>query len=262
MSNPKNILFITGCFVGNNCWDDWQGYFQSKGYRTSAPAWPNKNESPAALRGRHPDGNLPLTKLTLPKLILYFENIARGFDEKPIVIGHSMGGLITQILVNRGVAACGIAIHSVQPAGIFPYEFPLFRLGWKFLGLFSSSKKTYLMTFKDWQYAFVNGMSLADQKAAYEQFVVPESKKVNLGGLGSAAKVDFKSMHVPLLFTAGTMDNIIPAHLNLRNSKKYKPRGNSIVDYHAFSGRNHFVLGQSTWKEDAAFILDWIEKSI
>ncbi|MES1214774.1 MAG: alpha/beta hydrolase [Bacteroidota bacterium] len=258
--NPKNILFITGCFVGNNCWDNWQVYFQNKGYNTTAPAWPNKKGSPEILRSKHPYGNPGLAKLTLRELIDYFENIAKGYDEKPILIGHSLGGLITQILVNRGVAAAGIAIHSVQPAGIFPYEFPLFKLGWKFLGLFSSLKTTYLMSFKDWQYAFVNGMTLEEQKQAYETYTIPESKRVNLGGLGSAAKVDFRKPHVPLLFTSGTTDNIIPAHLNLRNLKKYKKTTDSITEYKEFTGRNHFVLGQVSWREDAEYILNWIER--
>jgi alpha-beta hydrolase superfamily lysophospholipase len=77
--------------------------------------------------------------------------------------------------------------------------------------------------------------------------------------LTSAAKVDFKESHVPLLITAGDTDHIIPAHLNMRNFKAYEREG-SVTDYKIFPGRNHFVLGQPTWKEDAAYILDWIEK--
>jgi len=113
------------------------------------------------------------------------------------------------------------------------------------------------MTFKDWQYAFVNQMPLEEQKDAYEKNTIPESKRVMRGGLTTAAKVDFTKMHVPLLLTAGSADHIIPAHLNLRNWKQYKNNG-SVVDYKEFQGRNHYVLGQSTWKEDADFILNWI----
>ncbi|MGH7456622.1 MAG: alpha/beta hydrolase, partial [bacterium] len=129
--------------------------------------------------------------------------------------------------------------------------------GWKSLGLFTSTKKTYLMSFMDWQYAFVNGMSLEDQRAAYENNTIPESKTVARGGLSSAAKVDFAKPHAPLLITSGSMDNIIPAHLNRRNFEKYKKNG-SVLEYKEFPGRNHFVLGQPTWKEDADYILNWI----
>lgn len=123
------------------------------------------------------------------------------------------------------------------------------------LGLFTSIKKTYLMSFKDWQYAFVNGMSLKNQQAAYDNNTIPESKTVARGALSSAAKVDFANP--PLLITSGSTDNIIPATLNMRNFKKYK-RSDSVLDYKEFKGRNHFVLGQPTWKEDAEYILNWI----
>ena len=116
------------------------------------------------------------------------------------------------------------------------------------------------MSFRDWQYAFVNGMSLKDQLEAYEQYTIPESKTVARGGLTSAAKVDYKKPHPPLLITSGSEDNIIPAHLNIRNYKKYVKNG-SVLDYKEFEGRNHFVLGQSTWKEDADYILNWISQN-
>lgn len=116
------------------------------------------------------------------------------------------------------------------------------------------------MSFPDFQYAFVNGMPLEAQKKAYEENVVPESKTVARGGLTSAAGVDFKKPHTPLLLTAGSTDNIIPASINRRNAKAYKAN-DSVVDFKEFEGRNHFVLGQPSWKEDANYILDWIYKN-
>jgi alpha-beta hydrolase superfamily lysophospholipase len=115
------------------------------------------------------------------------------------------------------------------------------------------------MSFKTWQYAFVNGMALEDQRAAYESSTIPESKTVARGGLSQAAKVDFAKPHAPLLLTSGSEDNITPAHLNLRNFKKYK-KTDSVLDYKEFPGRNHFVVNQPTWKEDADYILDWVAR--
>ncbi|HEV8283765.1 MAG TPA: alpha/beta hydrolase [Chitinophagaceae bacterium] len=260
--NPKNIVFVTGAFVGSNCWDEWQTYFQSKGYKTIAPPWPYKEGSVAELRSMHPSKNVGLTKLTLSEVVDSYANVIKGFAEKPIVIGHSLGGLMTQILVNRDLAAAGVAIHSVPPLGVFPYEFSFLRGGWKSLGLFTSLKKTYLMSFKDWQYAFVNGMPLQEQQAAYEKFTIPESKMVARGGLSSAAKVDFKKAHAPLLILSGSTDHIIPAHLNNRNFKKYKKRDDSVLDYKERIGRNHFVLGQPGWEGDADYVLGWIEDQL
>lgn len=254
----KTIVFVTGAFVSHTGWDEWKTYFESKGYKTIAPPWLYKDASVKELRGLHPDKNPKLSALTLTELVNYYADIVKGFPEKPIVIGHSLGGLMTQIIVNRDLAAAGIAIHPVPPLGVFPYEFSFLKGGWKSLGLFTSLKKTYLMSFKDWQYAFVNGMPLEEQRAAYENNTIPESKTVARGGLSSAAKVDFGKPHAPLLITSGSKDHIIPPHLNRRNFKKYKKNG-SILDYKEFEGRNHYVVGQPTWKEDADYILNWIE---
>ncbi|HXA02361.1 MAG TPA: alpha/beta hydrolase [Cytophagaceae bacterium] len=257
--NSKNIVFITGAFVSNTCWDEWRKYFEAQGYNTTAPPWPYKNASAKELRNRQPN-DTSLASLTLDELINHYAAIVKSFPEKPIVVGHSLGGLITQVLVNRDLVAAGVAIHSVPPKGVFPYEFSFLKAGWKSLGLFTPIRKTYLMSFKDWQYAFVNGMSLEDQRAAYEKYTIPESKSVARGGLSSAAKVDFDKPHPPLLLTSGSMDTIIPAHLNERNFKRYSKDG-SVLDYRKFEGRNHFVLGQPTWKEDATYILDWINSN-
>lgn len=253
----KSIVFITGSFVSNTCWDEWRTYFESKGFSTIAPSWPHKNASVAELRSRHPHHDKELALLTLKELKDYYANIIKSLPEKPIVIGHSYGGLLTQLMVNEGLAAAGVAIHSVPPKGVFPYEFSFLKAGWKSLGVFTSIEETYMMSFEDWQYAFVNGMSLEAQQAAYDTYTIPESKTVTRDALSNEAEVDFKKAHVPLLLTAGDIDHIIPAHLNNRNFKAYENNG-SVTDYKIFTNRNHFVLGQPTWKEDADYIYNWL----
>ncbi len=260
-TGTKTILFITGAFVGNSCWDSWKSYFEEKGFTTLAPPWPYKDASVAELRSRHPHHDKELARLTIDELLTHYENIIKSLPEKPILIGHSYGGLMTQIFVNRGLAAAGVAIHSVPPLGVFPYEFTFFKAGWKSLGVFTDLDETYLMSFQDWQYAFVNGMPLEAQQAAYDEYTIPESKTVSRGALSAAAKVDFKKPHAPLLITAGDTDHIIPAHLNHRNFDAYETT-DSVTDYKLFSGRNHFVLGQPTWKEDADFIHEWIKNTL
>ncbi|MBD0257589.1 MAG: alpha/beta hydrolase [Cytophagales bacterium] len=254
----KTIVFITGAFVSHHCWDEWQTYFQSKGYTTLAPPWLHKDASAKELRDRQPH-DVALATLHLNELIDHYAGIIGALPEKPIVIGHSYGGMLTQIMVNRDLAAAGVAIHSVPPLGVFPYEFSFLKAGWKSLGLFTSLEETYLMSFEDWQYAFVNGMSLEDQHESYVKYIIPESKTVARDALTGASKVDFAKPHAPLLFIAGDTDHITPAHLNLRNFKAYESNG-SVLDYKLFIGRNHYVLGLPTWQEEADYILDWIGK--
>jgi alpha-beta hydrolase superfamily lysophospholipase len=102
-------------------------------------------------------------------------------------------------------------------------------------------------------------MDCATQKELYYQHAIPESKLIVRDTLSNAAKINFENPHAPLLITSGTADHSIPASLNYANFKKYR-RSNSVTEYKEFTGRNHFVLAQPTWKEDADFILNWIKK--
>jgi len=254
----RNVLFVTGAFVTHLGWDSWIRYFGEKGYTAIAPAWPFKEGTAKQLRDRQPN-DTDLAGLGLPAIVDHYARIIKALPEKPIVIGHSTGGLITQKLVNMDLAAAGVAIHSVPTKGVIPYELSFLRGGWRSLGLFTSGKTTYLMSFETWQYAFVNGMPLAEQKSAWEENVVPESKTLaRTGFLSHAAGVDYDKPHAPLLFTSGDKDHIIPASLNYRNWKRYRKDNGSITDYKDFPGRNHFVLGQPTWKGDADYILEWL----
>lgn len=253
--NSKTVLFVTGNFVSHHGWDDWKTYFEKQGYTTLAPAWPFKDAPAAELRQRHPNSNIASLRLT--QVVDYFANIIKSLPEQPIIIGHSMGGLITQLLLNRGLGAAAIAIHSVPPQGVLTGKFSFYKATWGPLGFFTSAKKTFLMSFPQWQYAFTNGMTLAEQQEAYDANVIPESKLISRDGLTSAARINFKKAHAPLLFVAGEKDNIMPASLNYSNYKKYK-NTESITDFKEFKGRNHLVLGQPTWKENADYILNWI----
>lgn len=258
MENNK-ILFITGAFVSSNCWDEWKTYFEANGYTTMAPSWPHKNAPAEELRNRQPDAAIAANRLQ--DLTDYYAEIVRQLPEKPILIGHSIGGLIVQLLLQRGLGIAGVAIHSVPPKGIFTLKLSFLKAGWGALGFFTSTKKSYMMTFKQWCYSFTNGMTTEQQTASYYKYAIPESKLIVRDTIGNAAKVNFKSPHAPLLLTSGSDDHSIPASLNYSNYKKYK-NSNSVTDYKEFKGRNHFVLGQPAWQEDAGYILSWIKSKI
>ena len=257
--HKKTIILITGAFVSNSGWDGWKAYYESRGYNVITPAWPNKKGSPEFLKTNQPDSLI--AKLTLREVVEYHARIIDSLPEKPILIGHSFGGLIVQLLLQQDKAAVGVAYHSVPPQGVFSTKFSFIRSLWGPLGLFKSNKKTFVMSYSQWQYAFTNGMPETEQKSYYDKLVIPESRNVLWGALKKSGKVDFKKAHAPLLFVAGSDDNIIPASLNKKTYKKYKKHAGSVTEFKEFAGRNHLAMSQTNWKEDADFILGWIEKN-
>jgi pimeloyl-ACP methyl ester carboxylesterase len=251
----KNILFIHGLFVTFRCWDQWVSRFQTKWYNCQALPWPGRDKPLEVLRKNPSDA--VLSRLTLDEVVDLHDKTIHSMAEPPILIGHSMGGLITQVLLNRGLGAAGVAIDSAPPQGVLTARWSFLKSNWPLLNPLIPSSTPYVMSLKEFQYMFVNGFPLPEQMEAYEKTVVPESRRVARGALGSVARIDFKKPHAPLLMIAGSADNIIPASLNKTNYERYKASP-SVTDFKEFPGRTHYTLGQKGWEEVADYVLDWI----
>jgi pimeloyl-ACP methyl ester carboxylesterase len=256
-NSSRLIVFITGAFIGNNCWDEWRNYFEGNGYNCIAPPWPNKRPSPEELRNGHP--NVGIASNRLADITNHFVSIVSALPEQPILIGHSVGGLVVQVLVDRGLGVAGVAIHSFPPYGVCTFRFSFIESVWEALSLFSSVRKTYMVRFRKWKYAFTNGMDYTLQKELYYKYATPESKGVVRDAFKWAAKVNFKKPHVPLLFISGGKDRIIPASLNFCNYKGYTTV-DSIKEYKTFNNHNHLVFGNPQGMKEAAFIVNWLKK--
>ena len=254
----KTIVFIHGMFVTPACWDAWTAYYQAKGYHCLAPAWPGRDQPVETLRKNHPDPQLG--KLTLAEVVEHYARIIVGLDEKPILIGHSMGGLVVQLLLQRNLAVAGIAIDSAPPLGVITTKWSFIKSNWPLINPFVSKYQPYYMPFEHFQYTFVHTMPLAEQRAAYDALVVPESRQVAQGTLSAAARIDFERPHAPLLLIAGEEDHIIPASLTRANHRKYHASAPAITEYAEFAGRTHFIIGQENWQGVAEYISFWLNQ--
>lgn len=256
----KTIVFIHGMYMTPLCWEGWVKRFEAKGYRVHAPAWLGRDKSVADLRKAHPDRDLG--KLTFTDVVNHLAAFIQKLDEKPILIGHSMGALMVQVLLQKGIASAAIAIDSAPPMGVFTAAPSFIKANWGHITPFADQSAPVEMTFKRFQYAFVNDMPLEEQRAAFERYVVPESRAIPRETLLTpAAKIDFKKPHAPLLIIAGGNDNIILASLDQTNFKRYTD-ANSVTDFKVFAGRNHYLLGQPGWEEIADHCMEWIKQKI
>ncbi len=255
----KTIVFIHGMYMTPLCWEHWLDYFQAKGYQCVAPPWPGREKPVGELRQSHPDPQLG--NLTLSAVLRHLAGLIKEQEEKPILIGHSMGGLVVQILLQQDIAAAGVALDSAPPQGVFTASWPFLKSNWPHINPLAAQDQPIQMTFERFQYTFVNGLPLAEQRAAYDRYVVPESRRVPAESLTAVARIDFKKHHPPLLMIAGSNDHLIPASLNRANYSRYK-QSPSTTDFKEFAGRTHFIVGQENWEEVAGHIASWLDDKV
>jgi len=261
MKSQKTILLIHGLWVTPSSWEKFKGYFEARGYNVIASPWPGINKDVAAMR-RDPSG---LNGIGIAEVIAHYTKIIRGLPEPPIIMGHSYGGLITQLLIDRGLGAAGVAIDSVPPKGILILPLSTYlALTPAFLQP-SAFKQTFIFTFRKWWKVFANTLSESEARVEYEREVIPASGRAifqaALANLtpDSLATINFKNnSRVPLLFIGGEKDVIMPAALNRKNFQKYQA-SSAVTEYKEFPGRSHYIIAEKGWEEVAKYALDWAE---
>ena len=249
----KTIVFIHGMFQNPKSWEKWMAYFNEKGYNCIAPAWPLHEGTPADLRTFPPEG---LGDLELQTIVNHFERIVSAQAEKPILIGHSVGGLIVQLLVQKGLAEMGVPIDSVAPNAMLAFDWGFMKNSALIANPFKGNDP-FEMDLGSFHESFCNTMSPEDTQEAYERTATHDSRNVLRDCMGEAGQIDTDLPHAPLLFIGGEEDQIIPYELNQRNAEAYTDEV-SIVDFKAFPNRGHWICGQPGWEEVAAYISDWL----
>lgn len=251
----KTIVLIHGNFVNDLTWQEWKKHYQQKGYTVHTPENPGHKGTPSELRKSvHPD-------LTKTGFIDVVDNIAKLIDtlpEKPLIIGHSMAGMVVMKLMEMNRAAAGVSIDGAPPKNVFP-PFQTLRTVIPAFGFFSF-KKYYMGSRKWYDYAFFNTIPDAEKEKAFDAFAVPESFKVSRQlVLNSYSNIDFRKSHEPILFIGGGKDNIFPQNLTRTIASKYKD-GTSRVDVKIFEDKSHFICGEPGWEDVADYISNWYEK--
>lgn len=256
--NSKTIVFIHGLFMNNHTWNDWKTYFENEGYTCYNPAHPKHQGTPSELRANPP---VDLENVQFQDWITNLEELIDSLPEKPILIGHSFGGLTAQKLVESGRAEAAIMISSAPPKGTSTFKPSFLKANnpvispFKGKSLYNPKESKY----KKWfHYAIANTSTRTQSDLYFEKFAVPESRQTPRASLKKIAKIDTKKPHAPMLFIGGLDDVIIPNVLLRKTIKKYTDE-NSIVDFKFYSGRDHFICGSKGWEEVAQYCLNWMK---
>jgi esterase/lipase len=250
----KHIVFIHGLFVNQKSWHAWVAYFSALGYTCHTPVYPYHDGEPEQLRTQvHPN----LGKINFDDVMQMLIQFIQRLPEKPIVIGHSMGGLAVQKLINMDLACMGIAIDPAPPQGIFTTTWSFIKGNLPVINPLKGNS-VFMPTVEWFQYSFCNHLSLEATQKEFDAYVVPESRNIPRSSTGGAGKINFKKAHEPLLIISGGNDNIVPPDLNLKNFKAYRA-SQGITAFKQFEGRTHYICGQENWEEVAEYISTWIK---
>lgn len=253
MSDHPPILFVHGMFMNSSSWSEWETYFAERGHATYAPDWPYRDGDPEQLKAAPPE---ELPSLRLEAVLDVYRKAIAEMPEPPILVGHSMGGLVVQILLQEGNVRAGVAIDSAPPAGVRTAKWSFVRSN---LPVISKRRRPFVPSKAWFNYAFAHTLDDAEVERVWRQYAVPESGQVARDSTTDLAKIDPNAPRPPLLLVAGEADHIIPASLVRKNYEYYDgPR----TDFQEFEGRTHWICGQEGWQEVAGYVDSWLENAI
>jgi pimeloyl-ACP methyl ester carboxylesterase len=256
---PPTIVLIHGAWMSPASWEPWRARYAARGYTVLAPAWPC-DDRPVAELVASPDPALANVGVT--EIVAHYAEIVRGLDAPPVLVGHSFGGLFVQLLLDRGLGAAGVAIDPAPPRGVFP-TLDAIRAGWPVVSTWGGGSKIHRLSFADFQWGWMHTQPEAEQRAAYDAFVVPTPGKPYFDAAAApfnpAMRIDFANpKRAPLLLVAGAEDRTVPASM-VRAAHALQKRSPARTDLLEFAGRTHWIIGQPGWEEVADQALAWVE---
>jgi len=170
----KTILLVHGAWVTPDCWAGFRKFFEDRGHKVVVPPWPYMDRPAEALR-RSPDPRM--AALTIKDLVDHFETLIRALPDPPILMGHSFGGLIVQMLLDRGLGAAGVAIDAGPPRGVLPSPTAI-KSALPVLLAWRGWSRILTMSFKSFSATFANTLPMSQMKATYDRHIVPAPGRI------------------------------------------------------------------------------------
>lgn len=251
----KTALFITGAWMHVSSWDKFRSAFEAAGYTTHAPAWPYLDGNPIQLR-LHPDRRLG--SVGLRQIADHYADAIGRLDAPPLIVGHSFGGLITQLLLDRGLGAGGVALDPAPIAGIIPGPVSLLAA---FPPLLRGPSGINTITRAGFGTSFANTVPAIEQPALYDAYVVPAPSRIFYeAALMLGTRVNPRGRKQPLLITVGEKDRTVTPYL-AEAAYNIQKQASATTEFKLFPDRSHFLCGEKGWEEVAAFAIAWAARA-
>jgi non-heme chloroperoxidase len=255
------VVFVHGLWLLPSSWDPWRPVFEEAGYATLTPGWPD-DPNTVEEASRHPE---VLAHKSIGQIADHFAEVIGMLSTKPAIIGHSFGGLLTQILAGRGLSAVSVAIDPAPFRGVLPLPVSALKSGSPVLGNPANYARAVPLTYDQFRYAFANAVSEAEAHELYATYAVPGSG-VPLFQAATANfnpwtedKVDTKNPdRGPLLILDGEKDHTVPWAIADASYKKQK-RNPGVTEIQQVPGRGHSLTIDHGWREVAGLSLTFVK---
>jgi non-heme chloroperoxidase len=261
-SGRTPAVFIHGLWLLSSSWDRWADVFGQAGYTSLTPGWPDDPETVDEANA-HPD---VFANKSVGDIADHFCDVIAKLDKKPVVIGHSFGGLLAQIMAGRGVAAATVAIDPAPFRGVLPLPISSLRSAKPVLGNPANRHRAIPLTYEQFRFGFANAVGGDEAKELYDTYAVPapgeplfQAAAANLNPW-TEVKVDTKNPERgPMLIISGEKDNTVPWAIANASFKRQK-RNEGVTEIVEMPGRGHALTIDSGWREVADTALAFMRR--
>ncbi|NUR30352.1 MAG: alpha/beta hydrolase [Catenulispora sp.] len=262
MHTSTPVIFIHGLWLHATSWSPWTDLFREAGYAPAAPGWPGDADTVEETRA-HPER---LADHGIDDVVAHYASIIERLDTRPIVIGHSFGGMIAQKLLGQDMAAAAIAIDAAQIKGVLPLPLSALRATLPVFKNPGNLHKSVSLTAEQFRFAFGNAVSEAESQELYERWTIPAPGKPLFEAAAanfnphSPAKVDTDNdTRGPLLLIMGGKDHTVPEAVTRATLKQYR-HASTVNDILEFPDRAHSLTIDSGWRDVAEACLSWLKE--
>ena len=263
-SGRTPVVFVHGLWLLPTSWDRWRTVFDQAGYTTLAPGWPDDPETVDAAK-EHPE---VFAHKTVGQIADHFEDVIRKLNTRPAIVGHSFGGLLTQILAGRGVSAASVAVDPAPFRGVLPLPISALRSAAPVLHNPANRGRAVPLTYEQFRYAFANAVTEDEAKELYETYAVPgsgvpifQAAAANLNPWTEAKVRSKNPERGPLLIMSGEKDHVVPWAIANASYKKQK-RNKDVTEIVQMPGRGHSLTIDGGWREVADTALGFIKRFV
>jgi len=256
------VVFIHGLWLLPSSWDRWIEVFEQAGYAPLAPGWPDDPQTVEEANA-NPDS---FAKKTVGQVADHFQEAIERLDRKPAVVGHSFGGLLTEILAGRGLSQASVAISPAPFRGVLPLPVSALKSSKPVLGNPANRNRAVPLTYEQFRYAFANAVEEDEAKQLYNEFAVPaagaplfQAATANLNPW-TEAKVKSKNPdRGPLLIVSGEEDHTVPWAISNASYKKQR-RNEGVTEIVEIPKRGHALTIDNGWREVCDKALEFVKR--